>query len=232
MTKTTSAKQETDAESQWLSLGPAARFLGVSEVTLRHWADAGRIRSYRTVGSHRRFARQDLLLLLQERVRPARVGDLESEALQRLRRRLHSPHSARPGLDSLDEEARSRLRVLGRRVVEIAVRFHQDPRRRPALREEARFVGADYAAEALRLGLTLSRALESFLFHRTALIDTVRPLAPAEASREDVLELWRNVAELTDTVQLALVEAYEHPHGASQAEARADSGLSSLASTL
>ncbi|MBI4235853.1 MAG: helix-turn-helix domain-containing protein [Chloroflexi bacterium] len=229
MTKAAPVKPQTDAQGQWLSLGPAARFLGVSEVTLRHWADAGRIRSYRTVGSHRRFAREDLALLLQEGARPAHAGDLESEALQRLRRRLHSPRSARPGLDSLDEEARSHLRVLGRRVVEIAVRFHQDPRRRPTLREEARFVGADYAAEALRLGLPLSQALGSFLFHRTALIDAVRPLAPAESSREDVLELWRSVAELTDTVQLALVEVYEHGHPTPWAKAGADSRLSSPA---
>ena len=200
-------------ESPWLSLGPAARFLGVSQVTLRHWADAGRVRSYRTVGSHRRFAREDLTFLLQERAHPAaRPGDLQGQALQRLRRRLRSPRTARPVLESLDEETRGRLRILGRRLVELALRFHQEPRRRVTLREEARFIGAEYAAETLSLSLSLPRAVESFLYHRTALIDTVRSLAPAEASREEVLDLWRDVAELTDTVQLALVEVYERSH--------------------
>ena len=156
-------------ESQWMSLGPAALFLGVSQVTLRHWADAGRVRSYRTVGSHRRFKREDLMLLLQERAHPvARPGDLQGQALQRLRRRLRSPRTTRPVLESLDEETRGRLRILGRRLVELALRFHQEPRRRVTLREEARFIGAEYAAETLRLSLSLPRAVESFLFHRTA----------------------------------------------------------------
>ena len=77
-----------DSDSQWLSLGPAAHLLGVSEVTLRHWADAGRVRSYRTVGSHRRFSREDLQALLKDREQPARPEDMEDQALQRLRRRL------------------------------------------------------------------------------------------------------------------------------------------------
>lgn len=202
----------TDEGSQWLSLGPAARLLGVSEVTLRQWADAGRVRSYRTVGLHRRFARADLVRLLEEHQRPARVADLEGETLQRLRRRLRSTRSPRPSLETLDEEARGRLRMLGRRLVELALRFYQEPRRRPAMREEARFIGAEYAAATLRLDLSLPRALESFLFHRTALIETVRTVEPAGASREDVLALWRDVAELTDIVQMALVEVYERAH--------------------
>lgn len=208
MTRPASNEKEPRDGSQWLSLGPAARFLGVSEVTLRHWADAGRIRSYRTVGSHRRFARADLLLLLREQQRPPRTDGLEDQTLQRVRRKLRSPRATQPGAE-LDEEARGRLRVLGRRLLELALRYHQEPRRRPTLREEARFVGGEYATETLRLYLSLTQALESFLYHRSVLIDTVRGLAPSEGSREELLDLWRDVTELTDLVQLALVDVYE-----------------------
>ena len=52
-----------------LSLGSAARLLGVSAVTLRRWADAGRIECFRTPGGQRRFLRRDL-----ERIRDRRDG--------------------------------------------------------------------------------------------------------------------------------------------------------------
>ena len=204
--------KQADDQGQWLSLGPAARLLGVSEVTLRHWADAGRVRSYRTIGSHRRFARADLTALLQQQQAPvpaARFGTIEDKALQQVRRRLHNPRTPQPNTPALDEEARIRLRVLGRRLLELALRYHQEPRRRGALQEEARFVGNEYGVETHNLGLTLSQALESFLFHRTVLIDTVRGLVPADHGREEMLDLWRDVAHLMDTVMLALVQSYE-----------------------
>ena len=46
--------------TDWLSLGPASRLLGVDPDTLRRWADDGRIRAYATPGGHRRFSRTDL----------------------------------------------------------------------------------------------------------------------------------------------------------------------------
>lgn len=50
-----SARDET-----LLSLGGAARVLGVSQATVRRWTDSGKLRSTRTTGGHRRFALADL----------------------------------------------------------------------------------------------------------------------------------------------------------------------------
>lgn len=209
MTSRTSKKDGDNSTVSWLSLGPAARLLGVSEVTLRHWADAGKVRSYRTVGSHRRFAREDLLTLLQKREQPSQIDDLEDQTVQRLRRRLRGPKVVRPPLESLSGEDRERLRVLGRRVVEMAIRYHRDRRRRAAILEDARFIGHEYGLENARIGMSLGQAVESFLFHRTALIDTVRTLTPADASRDETLEFSRDASELTDAVLMALIQAYE-----------------------
>ena len=38
----------------WLTLGAASAQMGVSESTIRRWADTGEVRSYRTAGGHRR----------------------------------------------------------------------------------------------------------------------------------------------------------------------------------
>ncbi len=45
----------------WLTTSEASQFLGVSANTIRLWANAGVLKSYRTAGNHRRFHRSDLL---------------------------------------------------------------------------------------------------------------------------------------------------------------------------
>lgn len=44
----------------WLTVGEAARYLGVSEPTLRKWTDAGTIVAFRTPGGHRRYRLETL----------------------------------------------------------------------------------------------------------------------------------------------------------------------------
>jgi excisionase family DNA binding protein len=46
--------------ASWMTLGQAARYLGVSEPTLRKWTDEGRIPVFRTPGGHRRYLRDEL----------------------------------------------------------------------------------------------------------------------------------------------------------------------------
>jgi excisionase family DNA binding protein len=47
-------------EPDWLTLGQAARFLGVAQSTIRKWSDQGRVPAFYTPGGHRRFRRGDL----------------------------------------------------------------------------------------------------------------------------------------------------------------------------
>ncbi len=48
------------AEPDWLTLGQAAKFLGVAQSTIRKWSDQGRVPAFYTPGGHRRFRRRDL----------------------------------------------------------------------------------------------------------------------------------------------------------------------------
>jgi excisionase family DNA binding protein len=45
---------------EWLTLGQAAKYLGVAQSTIRKWSDAGRLPAFYTPGGHRRFRRNDL----------------------------------------------------------------------------------------------------------------------------------------------------------------------------
>jgi excisionase family DNA binding protein len=47
-------------EHDWLTLGQAARFLGVAQSTIRKWSDQGRLPAFYTPGGHRRFRRAHL----------------------------------------------------------------------------------------------------------------------------------------------------------------------------
>jgi excisionase family DNA binding protein len=57
-------------EGEWLTLGQAARFLGVAQSTIRKWSDQGRVPAFYTPGGHRRYRRGDLQRFL-ERSGPA-----------------------------------------------------------------------------------------------------------------------------------------------------------------
>ncbi len=47
-------------QPEWLTLGQAAKYLGVAQSTLRKWCDARRVPAFTTPGGHRRFRKSDL----------------------------------------------------------------------------------------------------------------------------------------------------------------------------
>ena len=52
-------------EPDWLTLGQAAKFLGVAQSTIRKWSDQGRVPAFYTPGGHRRYRRRDLETFLE-----------------------------------------------------------------------------------------------------------------------------------------------------------------------
>jgi excisionase family DNA binding protein len=47
-------------DPEWLTLGQAARYVGVAQSTMRKWSDQGRVPAFYTPGGHRRYRRGDL----------------------------------------------------------------------------------------------------------------------------------------------------------------------------
>jgi excisionase family DNA binding protein len=52
-------------EPDWLTLGQAAKYLGVAQSTIRKWSDQGRVPAFYTPGGHRRYRRRDLDAFLE-----------------------------------------------------------------------------------------------------------------------------------------------------------------------
>ena len=51
--------------SDWLTLGQAAKYLGVAQSTIRKWSDLKRVPTFYTPGGHRRYRRSDLDAFLE-----------------------------------------------------------------------------------------------------------------------------------------------------------------------
>jgi excisionase family DNA binding protein len=56
---------ELKDDNDWLTLGQAARFLGVAQSTIRKWSDQARVPAFYTPGGHRRYRRSDLETFLE-----------------------------------------------------------------------------------------------------------------------------------------------------------------------
>ena len=64
-------KIEPTVRKNWLHITDAARFIGVSQDTLRRWERKGKLIPRRTVGGHRRYSRKQLERILNQPMRQA-----------------------------------------------------------------------------------------------------------------------------------------------------------------
>ena len=69
-------RQPPLGETDWLTLGQAARYLGVAQSTIRKWSDSGRVRAFKTPGRHRRYRRDDLDAFLQRSAPESHAGPI------------------------------------------------------------------------------------------------------------------------------------------------------------
>jgi excisionase family DNA binding protein len=60
-----STRPAASGEPVWLTLGQAAKYLGVAQSTIRKWSDQGRVPAFYTPGGHRRYRRGDLDVFLK-----------------------------------------------------------------------------------------------------------------------------------------------------------------------
>jgi excisionase family DNA binding protein len=212
-----SARHRVEVEplsTRWITLGQACRLLGVNESTLRRWADAGHIESFRTPGHHRRFSEADLRKLVagqMETVTPEPYTSISNLALTRIRRRLQRgrSHDA-PWYSGLQEDEREHLRPLGRRLVALVSDYLTKGARRGPLMEEARGIAREYGSLVSRDGLSLRDTLEAFMFFRKTLDETAMEEAQkSDMTVEKALELWELLSNLEEQMLLSIAESYE-----------------------
>lgn len=195
--------------SRWVSLARACEILGVNESTVRRWADSGEIQVFRTPGGHRRFDEAELQELVETGGRrPDR--SLETAALSRIRRQLHSNKQDARWYRETDADERDALRPLGQRLLEIVDDYISKRGRRNELEEEVSAIGGEYGAELQRRGMPLSQAIQAFTFFRRSLDETAKQLAERNRMPPDEAAAAREqIAGLADRVLLSLTAVYD-----------------------
>jgi excisionase family DNA binding protein len=110
-------RRASGTDPDWLTLGQAAKYLGVAQSTIRKWSDQGLMPAFYTPGGHRRFRRRDLDDFLARSGRAGSPGPLvlivdDDAGLRKYVRAsleaegytVREAGSAEEGLAALDEE--------------------------------------------------------------------------------------------------------------------------------
>jgi excisionase family DNA binding protein len=202
------------ARQTWLTLGAASELLGVSESTIRRWADSGDVRSFRTRGGHRRILEEDLRQIVANAgAAPSRDTDRISDlALARVKRRIsrgRQGHSMASFAD-LSDEARDRLRLMGRQLVDLFARYIASDSKKERFTEDARTIGREYGRMLVGEGVGLTTAVATFNTMRRSLEETGSQIASeAGLGTEEAVEAIENILELADVVLEGMAQVYE-----------------------
>ena len=202
------------ARQTWLTLGAASDLLGVSESTIRRWADAGDVRSFRTRGGHRRILEDDLRGIVSSATTlpPARDTDRISDlALARVKRRISRGRQGHgPMFEELSPGLRDRLRVLGRQLVDLFARYIASDSKKERFTEDARTIGREYGRMLVEADFGLTAAVGTFNIMRRSLEETASQIA-AEAGlgAEETVEAIESILDLADVVLEGMAQVYE-----------------------
>ncbi|MGE0599417.1 MAG: helix-turn-helix domain-containing protein [Dehalococcoidia bacterium] len=203
------------ARQTWLTLGAASEQLGVSESTIRRWADAGEIRSYRTNGGHRRILEEDLRAIIANAGASAAARDtdrISDIALGRVKRRItrgRQGHSL-DHFQTMSPDAIDRLRLLGRQVVDLFARYIASDSKKERFSEDARTIGREYGRSLVAERIGLTSAVATFNSMRRSLEETASQIAvEAGLSTEEAVEAVESTLELADHILEGMASVYE-----------------------
>lgn len=203
-------KQEskTSMTIKWLTLCEAAKFLDVHQTTLRRWADKGLIPVMLTPGGHRRFDSAELTYFAQTKHRHA--SPLERSWAKHALETTRQEISDRPQpFTEVDEQFRSDYRLLGQRLMGLAMQYIASAENQPALFAEAKQIGRQYAQISQQAKLPLTTALQASLFFHQMLLETVLTLPETASVRPETnRRILRQINQLLNLIHLAITESY------------------------
>ncbi len=203
-----------EPNEDWLALREASRQMGVSAQTLRSWADAGRVPSYRTPGGHRRFqvSGQKALSNTSNPRGEMRWRLLGYSALGRVRMMLETQESAAQAISQEAAAARAEHRELGRALITLLVlglqHEHSD------IETRANELGRRYTELHQRIGLSAPDAVAALGLFRTAFNASVIEFAfgVGEPTADGLMAWLRRGNEIIDRVCVSMLEFMQEVH--------------------
>jgi excisionase family DNA binding protein len=191
--------------------------LGISQGSLRRWADRGQIPNFTTPGGHRRFPRAAVLALLPAgRARRPSLIELgaSSERMARAYRRLFEVAEGRPMslLSDLPDQERQLFRERGRHMVECLLAHLDAEAPGPAMANlhGAASHAAEYGARTAALGASLSEGIETFLRFRAPFIAELAATARKRGlDTREATGLLVDAENAFDKLLLAFMEGWQ-----------------------
>jgi excisionase family DNA binding protein len=214
---TTISAQPDAALDDWLTLHVASEMLGVATSTLRRWGDAGRVPMKRTLGGHRRFARDQIARLAGGQASRAELIPAPPphpsphpaphtwgiDSHEMARQEWHARLAASPGAD--------RMRGLGQRLLGLLIQYINRREEDSRFLQEARAVGSSYGGEAHQAQASMHDTVEAFLSFRSSFSEIAMPL-PGIAQPTDLVEaaaLQARLNRFMDAILLGVIAGYE-----------------------
>ena len=206
-------------DRRWLSLKQASKLLGIHPVTLRIWADTGKIPCTRTPGGHRRFAEEDIKAFFESDSSRAEASDVElkvQNSLERARWEMSKiGMKAENWYDVFDQAGRHREREIGQRLLTLLVLYATGEQEEPGPSEsgmlhEACEIGGQMGRYTAEVGLSLAETLRVFLMFESSAIDAAVPALarPGRIDEHDIQVHARAHAFMRE-VLFALLEVYQ-----------------------
>ena len=191
--------------------------LGISQGTLRRWADRGQVASFTTPGGHRRFPRAAIMALLpSSRARRPHLADLgaSSDRMVRAYRPLFGVEGRVMSLlTRLPEGDRQLFRERGRHMVECLLAHLDSDAPAPAMANlhEAASHAADYGASTAALGASLSEGVQTFLRFRAPFIAELAATARKRGlDTREATGLLVDAESAFDELLLAFMDGWQH----------------------
>ncbi len=192
----------------WLSIREASQVLGVHIGTVREWADAGRLASYRTPGGHRRFKQADLQRFLTQRRQPGNSTP-DARALDRVRESLHAASRSGPPWVSGSTDHSDQTRETGRQLLACVMRFAQDPPARESLLVEGRQIAGAYGQALCDGGLSAGNAARATLRVRRLVLQAVlAETLGARTGDEEDAQFFQRISDFLDEILLTVLNVY------------------------
>ena len=206
--------------TEWLSLGPASRLLGVDPDTLRRWADEGRVVHFTTPGGHRRFERRTLERVVHARRsgvrRPLEILGAPPERLTRAKRRSPAADREAAGPTAVAVSAtrpqRDMYRRDGRRLVAALLAYIDvsRPADRSRAEADAAVVTDELARRLASTGASLTETVALFVAARRPFLGELGTLATRRAlDPVTVAAVHADARGLLDRLLLRLVATHQ-----------------------
>jgi excisionase family DNA binding protein len=201
-----------DISTNWLSLGEAAKVLGVHPSTVRSWSNQGILPVQRTKGGHRRYRRNEIELWMESQRSQSSSGvDLVIQyALRNTRFQISEGRlESEAWYKKLDEKARRQYRESGRALLQGLISYISADEANAAAEAEA--VGYEYASRGRRHGLDDVEATHAFLFFRNMLMEAMLSVYESAAVRSPTAwsDMFRRINAFTDQILVTILKNYE-----------------------